>query len=423
MNQFKTYIIYFQFFIFFFVFTSISAATNTNKIIATVNNKPITSLDIEHRINLLLYNTNLKLNSENKDKFYKDAIDSLIDDQLKFQEGTKFGKELIDQASKKANDLVIKNFGGNLEKSNQQLDKIQVPFSKVKRNYTSEIIWISVIKSLYQKEFQNIDTKINNRLSSLKRKLKEHHVNVSEIILSPNKNRTFNETKSLSEKIYSALIEGADFNAIAKQFSSSKSKENGGNIGWVETKTLSEELKKIILPLDVGQISNPIQLNGMFIIYRLEGKIKDGEQSINETIFSLARLFYPISNTENNSTNLSNASKVSKDLEKVSNCEQLNDLHLSYGNIEPIEKAEIAYINLSKELKTEVISLNKNEYTEPLLVSKGLVIIMVCDRFIPKIKMPNRESLKIRIENEIFSQLSNRYLNKLRKSAYIEILD
>ena len=68
------------------------------------------------------------------------------------------------------------------------------------------------------------------------------------------------------------------------------------------------------------QISNPIQLNGMFIIYRLEGKIKDGEQSINETIFSLARLFYPISNTDNNSNNLSNASRVSKDLEKISNC-------------------------------------------------------------------------------------------------------
>ena len=70
-----------------------------------------------------------------------------------------------------------------------------------------------------------------------------------------------------------------------------------------------------------------------------------------------------------------------------------------------------------------MISLNKNEFTEPLLTTKGLVVIMVCDRFIPKIKMPSRENLKIRIENEIFSQLSTRYLNKLRRSAFIEILD
>ena len=69
-------------------------------------------------------------------------MNSLIDDQLKFQEGTKFGKELIDQASIKAKKLVVKNFGGNLEKANNLLTKIQVPFSKVQRNFTSEIIFL-----------------------------------------------------------------------------------------------------------------------------------------------------------------------------------------------------------------------------------------------------------------------------------------
>ncbi len=421
VKQFIFFFILIQFFIYLLIFPSFSE--KTNRIIAIVNNQPITSLDIEHRINLLLYKTNLEINSKNKDQFYKDALNNLIDDELKLQEGVKFGKSLIEQASNKANDLVIKNFGGNLKNTNTQLENIKVPFSKVKKSLTSEIIWASVIRSVYNKEFNNIDSKIDNRLNSVKRKLKEPHVNISEIILSPNKNRNFSETKKLSEKIYSALIEGADFNAIAKQFSSSKSKENGGNIGWVEINSISKAIKTTISALDVGQISKPIQQDGVFVIYRLEGKIKDGEQSINETVFSLARLFYPASNTTKNSINLSNASKVSKDLENVTNCEHLNDLHLSYGNSEPVEKAEIAYINLSKELKNEVISLNKNEFTEPLLTTKGLVVIMVCDRFIPKIKMPSRENLKIRIENEIFSQLSTRYLNKLRRSAFIEILD
>ena len=97
VKQFIFFFILIQFFIYLLIFPSFSE--KTNRIIAIVNNQPITSLDIEHRINLLLYKTNLEINSKNKDQFYKDALNNLIDDELKLQEGVKFGKSLIEQAS------------------------------------------------------------------------------------------------------------------------------------------------------------------------------------------------------------------------------------------------------------------------------------------------------------------------------------
>ena len=67
--------------------------------------------------------------------------------------------------------------------------------------------------------------------------------------------------------------------------------------------------------------------------------------------------------------------------------------------------------------------LSDNQFTQPILSNDGYVVLMVCKRYLPQIKFPSEEKLKQEIENELFVELSERYISRLRRSSYIEIIN
>ena len=115
--------------------------------------------------------------------------------------------------------------------------------------------------------------------------------------------------------------------------------------------------------------------------------------------------------------------KIIKDLERVTNCDELNSLHLGYGNKQSVEKAKREIFNLSNNIRREVMFLSDNQFTQPILTNDGYVVLMVCKRHLPKIKLPSEEKIKQEIENALFIELSERYINRLKRSSYIEIIN
>ena len=91
---------------------------------------------------------------------------------------------------------------------------------------------------------------------------------------------------------YNQLVNFIDkygFEAAASKYSISDTSVNGGKIGWIKNNNLSEKLKKQILNLNEGQISNLIEIpNGNLLIKlnqkrELESKI-DAELEIKKQI-------------------------------------------------------------------------------------------------------------------------------------------
>ena len=64
--------------------------------------------------------------------------------------------------------------------------------------------------------------------------------------------------------------------------------------------------------------------------------------------------------------------------------------------------------------------LSDNQFTQPILTNNGYGI-NGCKRYLPQIKLPSEDKLKQEIENALFVELSERYINRLR-SSYIEII-
>ena len=81
------------------------------KIIAKVNGSPITSFDIEERLNIFLYEAQLEKNDANKNKFFKEVLDSLIEEELTIQEAEKLSSSIYNRAELQAQKLIESNFG------------------------------------------------------------------------------------------------------------------------------------------------------------------------------------------------------------------------------------------------------------------------------------------------------------------------
>ena len=392
---------------------------NKTEIIATVNGFPITSYDLNERLNIFLLESNLENNYKNKKKFTEDVINSLIEEELKFQEAKRINQNIIFQAEKKAVELIKKNFGENKETINKNLKPFGASYNHFLRLFTADVIWSSIIKSKYENEFINVKEKVQNKLNQNKFNLNKTYYKLSEIEISPTINRNIEASEKLLEDILNSLRQGANFNFLAKQFSSSETKNNNGMLGWIKEDTLSSQIINLLEKLEVGKISEVVKIENSFKIFRLEGKIFNGKRNENESIIELVKLFYPLE--KNDGTMILNSKKaLNNDLIKISDCSDLKKLHLNYGNKEEAESGKFRIFNLKENIKKEVIFLRKNQYTKPIFTNNGFVVLMVCDRYLPEINFQNEDSIRSDIESKLFVQLSDRYINRLKRSSYIE---
>jgi len=77
---------------------------------------------------------------------------------------------------------------------------------------------------------------------------------------------------SMAEEIRGKLAEGADFAGMAQMYSEDSTAEAGGDWGWIDRKTLNEELNRVAFSLQPGQLSRVVQLGDSIYIMRVEAR-------------------------------------------------------------------------------------------------------------------------------------------------------
>jgi len=78
--------------------------------------------------------------------------------------------------------------------------------------------------------------------------------------------------KQMASEIHDKLAGGAEFDRIAQMYSEDSTNESGGDWGWIERKTLNEELAKIAFSLKPGEISPVVSLDNSYYILMVEAK-------------------------------------------------------------------------------------------------------------------------------------------------------
>lgn len=93
--------------------------------------------------------------------------------------------------------------------------------------------------------------------------------------------------KKTADEVEKKLKKGEKFETLAKEYSTDSSKDNGGDLGWFDKKSMDETFSKAAFGLKVGQVSDPVKTKfGYHIIKKTEerGKYDDMKKELKEEV-------------------------------------------------------------------------------------------------------------------------------------------
>lgn len=259
-----------------------AVAITKNKIIASVDNQIVSSYELKNKIKTILFLANQNFNQENVNLLKQNALQQLIDYKLKKNQITIFEIQLN-------NDIQINNHLKNLAlKYNTNIDGVKkifrgngLDFEIYLDEIRTELSWQKLIFDRYKNKIilneQEIDAELSNYLKS-QNDLQEY--NLAEIEL-PLKNNS--DDKNTIAEVKNEITR-AGFESAAIKYSISTSASDGGDIGWINAKSLSSEMLSIISKMKVGEMSRPIVRTDRIIILKLldQKKIDINKVDIND---------------------------------------------------------------------------------------------------------------------------------------------
>ena len=213
------------------------------------------------------------------------AVKDLIDRRLVIQAFKKESFEIPDHlVDMRVQEIIRESFGGDrntfvktLEAQNftlgefkqKEMEKIIVGAMKGHNVKTNSVVSPTKIEEYYRKHRDEFTSK--------------EQIKLRMIMISGHKD-TANAPaqKELAEEVLGKLASGAEFEQMAQMYSEDSTKDNGGDWGWIERKTLAEPLEKFAFNMPVARISNIIDYAGNYYILKVEDKHGGTTKSLNE---------------------------------------------------------------------------------------------------------------------------------------------
>ena len=261
-------------------FFSSSFSEIKDKILIKVENNIITNYEFKNKIFRLLMFSNTEVNQENINLIKKSALDSLLISEIKKIELSKYPIK-IDQ--KQLDSYISKVSAANINELKKRFNQNNIDYDLYAEEMETELMWQNLIYSKYSNKI-NIDESILNaeikKVLDSQEKIKEFNLSEIEISLeSLDENLIKKKTFEIKEK-----INNQGFEKIAMTHSVSLSSNNKGNLGWINSKSLSKEILDIVKEMTIGSISEPIIKQNNLIFLKLNEKRFTDPKVINEKI-------------------------------------------------------------------------------------------------------------------------------------------
>ena len=270
----KKLIIFFFLFI-HFNFKTILLAQIDNKIVIKVENEIITNFDVKNKILSSLIISNQDINQENIDKYKKIILNLLIDFKLKKIEVSKYNVKIDNNKVT----TYLKTISPNIQLLKQKFLENNLDFKLFIDEITTELQWQELIFQIYSKKIKidekNVKAEINELLK--KKSLIEEY-KISKIEIQNNSNDPEDKKKIAEIK---KEINDDGFENVALKYNETLSTADRGDLGWINSESLSSDIYKIVTNMKKGQVSIPIRKQNSIIFLKLEDKRLSKKDKIN----------------------------------------------------------------------------------------------------------------------------------------------
>jgi peptidyl-prolyl cis-trans isomerase SurA len=219
-----------------------------------------------------------------------EAIQDLIDRQLILQEFKRNKAKVPDHyVDDQIAAIVRESFGGDRAAFLRTLAAQGMTLEKFRQFETEKII----VQAMRRQMVKVASSVPESRIAAAYEAQKQNYTTPDEIklrLLSIKKAQDgSNSRRQMIEEIRRKILDGVDFEDLAHLYSEDSTQEAGGDWGWVERKTLNENLAKIAFNLKPGKVSDVIEFASSYYLLLVEAKRNAVTKSLAEVRTEIER--------------------------------------------------------------------------------------------------------------------------------------
>jgi len=391
------------------------------RIAAVVNNDIVTADDVDARLMLLMRSSGIPDTPQNRQQLQRRVLQQIIEEKLEMQEAKRFkvaaGKDEIDKA---LGSIETRN---NMQKGglDQYLKSAGIPRRTLVDQVTASIIWNKVVEGRYSSDVSVSDTEVNDEIARLKADMGKPQSHVAEIFLAIDNPQQEPEVKALADKLIQQIRSGAQFPAVAQQFSQSPSAATGGDIGWVTPSQFGPPLDDAIAKMNPGEMSYPIRTTAGYYILYLVARRTPGQTSSDDTRLSLVEVVLPLAANAPQQQQQKVMAQAQNISDTAKSCDDMAKIAREQAPQTSTQSPAVRAGDLPADIRSLVLGLKVSQPSKPLPSRGGIGIIMVCKRTDPTAALPTQDQVYDELMHARLDQISRRYLRDLRRSAYVDI--
>ena len=383
--------------------------------VAVINDEVISLLDLDMRLKIAILAIGRPESAQLRKRITPQVIRSLIDERLQSQEAERLGitvtDEQVDAAAEsiaKRNKLsyagfamLIKNRGIIPSVFREQV-RVQLKWSRLVTLRLRPSVDVS------EEEVEEIVRRVN-----ASRGLKQRRV--SEIFLAVDTALEEDEILGNAQRLIEQLRAGANFPALARQFSETASAARGGDLDWILEGQLPEELDAALAKMRPGMLSAPVRsLSGYHLLYLHDER----QSSLSEVTLHLKQVVFERPKGASEAQVQALAAQAEAARGRIAGCAGLDELATEIGSPGSGDMGIVDPGDLPPPIRGVVMALPIGQASPPFEVPGGLRILVVCERTDSGI---DRAKIRDSLSTQRLDMLNRRYMRDLRRSANVDI--
>jgi peptidyl-prolyl cis-trans isomerase SurA len=389
------------------------------KIAAVVNDEIITQLDVLMRLRIALLSAKLPDTPEVEQRLLPQILRQLIDEHLKRQEA-KREKITVTQAEVDEQlDHIAQRNGMTRDQMQAQLASSGVLMSALATQVESDISWVRLVQTKLRSSVRITDEEINEEVNRIQQTTGQLEYRFSEIFLAVDNPGQSAAVASSADRLMEQLKSGADFAALATQFSQDQSAADGGDQGWLRVDEMDPALSDAVQKTDVNQLVGPILGIGGYYIIEMHAKrpVEGGATTAGSV--SLKRVLWSLPSNAADSE-VAKASDEAKNLAAgIRSCDDVEKSAISAPDAKYSDLGSVGVNDLTPEVQASAINQPIGLPTAPIRTGQGVGIYVICSRQTGS--GLSRVAIADRLGRQRLETLARGYLSDLRRTAVVDM--
>jgi peptidyl-prolyl cis-trans isomerase SurA len=389
------------------------------KATAIVNGDVITGSDVDQRANLLIVTNQIQLPPAEQERFRAQVLRNLIDESLQIQAAQQQDMIVTDQEVEQYFQRFAQNQRQTPQGFTAYLRSIGASDRTLRRQIRGELSWQRVQRRNIDPFVTVGDDEVRAVMARLiaRRGTPEYHV--AEIFMNAPP-ETATQVQATMTQLVAQIRQGAQFQALARQYSEASTAARGGDLGWIPPDQLPPELAALITQMPVGAVSDAIPNSGGYSIIVLVDTRRVLTTDPRDATLSLMQLSLALPAGTPTAQAEARGQELSQAAQRMGGCSgaQATAQRIS---AELISNDQVRVRELPPQLQQMLLSLGVGQATAAFGSPERISVLVMCGREDPpEVSEPNSDVITNQMQEARSAMRAQRYLRDLRRDAVID---